>query len=73
MGLVYYVYKDPSVPKADLALLDPALLLGLRAKDTNMRNSFFQIYDNRVAQVLSSDLINLQWCDILTQDAGYRP
>jgi len=55
LELVIKIYEDPVIAKTELTVrLEPAFLVGTRAKDVNMRNRFLQIFDRSISRTISN-------------------
>ena len=44
LELMYHIYSDSSIPKSDLQALEGGFIIGLRCKDSTLRNNFFQLF-----------------------------
>ncbi|CAZ79218.1 unnamed protein product [Tuber melanosporum] len=57
LDLVIDIYEHPVITKTELTVrLEPAFLIGTRAKDVNMRNRFLQIFDRSLSRTISNRL-----------------
>jgi transformation/transcription domain-associated protein len=50
------VYLDGTASAEELSQLEPAFLMGLRAKDADIRNKFLSLYHSRVAHLVGERL-----------------
>ena len=57
LGLIYDIYKEPSLHRTDLTTrLEPAFLIGCRYKDPAIRSKFTVLFDESLPRSLSSRL-----------------
>lgn len=48
LELVYHIYNDSSFPKTELVQLENGFMMGLRCRDTNLRNKFFELFNRSI-------------------------
>jgi transformation/transcription domain-associated protein len=44
LELMYHIYSDPTIQKSELQSLEGGFIIGLRCKDSTLRNNFFQLF-----------------------------
>lgn len=58
LDLIISIYEDPQQTRSELAIrLEPAFLIGTRAKDIDMRNRFLGLFDRHLSRTASKRMI----------------
>lgn len=51
LDLVYHVFSDPNASREKQSQLEAGFMMGLRSKDTAMRNKFFELFHKSIGFV----------------------